>query len=162
MTLTIGSEISVSTLSSLPGSDSRHSKFIVHLNCKTPCRCDIAHGVIRTSWQNWNLNSEFPNLRVNPEQMNALLSTASKAAGAEGERAETMRLHKARKDYKQTWNSWWKDCRTKGYAIWKPPHMKQFAPQRFCSQTTRRCRWLEKRNIILQVSFREAQSHREV
>lgn len=69
----------------------------VRLNCKTPCRCNIAHGVIRTSWQNWKLNREFPNLRVNPEQMNTLLSTLSKAACGEGEEAETTRLYKARK-----------------------------------------------------------------
>lgn len=158
---TVGSETHVSAISSLPGSDSRHGKFMVHLNSKRPCRCNIAHSVIRTSRQNWNPNTDFPNLRVNPQPMNTLLSTVSKAAG-EGEKAETTRLHKARKDYKPTWNRWWKDCRTKNYAIWKPPHIKQFAPQRFCSWTTHRCRWLGKRNIILQVSFREARSHREV
>lgn len=57
---------------------------------------------MQTSWQNWNLNTEFPDLRVNPEQMNTILSAVSKAAGVEGEEAETMRLHKATEDYKQT------------------------------------------------------------
>jgi len=34
--------------------------------------------------------------------MNTLLSTVSKAAGGEGEKVQTMRLHKSRKDCKQT------------------------------------------------------------